>query len=81
MKRYLYRIERVMFTQSGWLAGDAAARDDEILDFVNRMGDEGWRVCSLEIEPRITVSQGGFRVLLEKGWEDDGWTKQQDTEA
>ncbi|MBW4617112.1 MAG: hypothetical protein KME21_28485 [Desmonostoc vinosum HA7617-LM4] len=59
MKRFEYRIEQIVFDKQ-------ELRDQKILDLLNYLGQEGWRVSSLIVEPRIATNENHIKVLLEK---------------
>ena len=64
MKRYEYRREPVQF-----VIGKANA--DVILEALNRLGQDGWRLCQIE-SGLINLSwKGGVYLLLEREMEDD----------
>lgn len=65
MKRFEYRIEQVIFEKG-------QSRDQQILDLLNYIGQEGWRVSSLVVEPRIAINEGQIKVLLEREVDDEG---------
>lgn len=64
MKRFEYRIEQVIF--------QGESRDQQILDLVNYLGQEGWRVSSLIVEPRLAINESKIKVLLEREVDDEG---------
>lgn len=65
MKRFEYRIEQVIFDKGG-------SRDQQLLDLFNYLGQEGWRVSILGVDPRIAVSESKIKVLLEREVDDEG---------
>ncbi len=56
-KQFEYRLETITF-QNG------QTREQQILAGLNELGKAGWRVCSLELAPRLTVDEDGLKVLL-----------------
>jgi hypothetical protein len=65
MKRFEYRIEKVIFDKG-------ESRDQQLLDLLNYVGQEGWRVSSLVVEPRISNNESQIKVLLEREVDDEG---------
>lgn len=59
MKRFEYRIEQVIFDKE-------ESRDQQLLNLLNYFGQQGWRVSSLIVEPRIAINENQIKVLLEK---------------
>ena len=65
MKRFEYRIEQVIFDKG-------ESRNQQILDLLNYVGQEGWRVSSLVVEPRISNNESQIKVLLEREVDEEG---------
>ncbi|WP_223847141.1 hypothetical protein [Hymenobacter montanus] len=64
-KRFEYRIEQVIFDKG-------ESRDQQLLDLLNYVGQEGWRVSSLVVEPRLASNESKIKVLLEREVDDEG---------
>ncbi|MBW4628123.1 MAG: hypothetical protein KME49_22070 [Brasilonema octagenarum HA4186-MV1] len=64
MKRFEYRIEQVIFDKT-------ESRDQQLVDLLNYFGQEGWRVSSLVVEPRIAMNENKIKVLLEREVNDE----------
>jgi hypothetical protein len=58
MRLYEYRIEEVSV--------EDVKRDQAMTEALNKFGQEGWRVVSLEVEPRIASNEKRVKVLLER---------------
>lgn len=65
MKRFEYRIEQVIFNKG-------ASQDQQLLDLFNYLGQEGWRVSVLGVEPRVAINESKIKVLLEREVDDEG---------
>lgn len=65
MKRFEYRIEQVILDKG-------ESRAQKLLDLLNYFGQEGWRVSSLVVEPRIAINENQIKVLLEREVNDEG---------
>ena len=65
MKRFEYRIEQVIFNKGG-------SQDQQLLDLFNYLGQEGWRVSSLGVDPRYAGYETKLKVLLEREVDDEG---------
>ncbi|MGE5681155.1 MAG: hypothetical protein ACM34K_09795 [Bacillota bacterium] len=57
MKQYEYRIIRIELDEK-------IPNDEKILRSLNEYGKEGWLVCSMNVEPRITADEKSIKVLL-----------------
>ncbi len=60
MRHYEYRIEKIEFKDK------KTPRHDHILEVLNELGQEGWDVCSLNVDPRTAANEGHLSVLLKK---------------
>ncbi len=59
MKQYEYRILEIAFSGK-------TPRDEQILTILNQEGRSGWRMSSLEVEPRLAINEDKIKVLLER---------------
>ncbi|MEB3179145.1 MAG: hypothetical protein VKL59_08975 [Nostocaceae cyanobacterium] len=64
MKRFEYRIEKVIFEKG-------QSREQQILDLLNYLGQEGWSLSSLDLEPRISINENHIKLLLEREVNDE----------
>jgi hypothetical protein len=60
MRQYEYRIEKIEFKDK------KKPRQEQILGVLNELGQDGWEVCSLSVEPRTAANEGHLSVLLKK---------------
>ncbi|MGE5410539.1 MAG: hypothetical protein ACM3MI_06235 [Clostridiales bacterium] len=57
MKQYEYRIIKIEF--------DEHIQDEEkIISTLNQYGKEGWLVCSMNVDPRVSKSEKYIKVLM-----------------
>ncbi len=60
MRQFEYRIEKIEFKDK------KKPRHDQILAALNELGKDGWEVCSLSVDPRVTANETNVSVLLKK---------------
>lgn len=58
-KNYEYQIHNLKFDSK-------PSRADQILQFLSRFGQEGWRVVSLDVAPRPAYNEHELQVLFER---------------
>jgi hypothetical protein len=46
MRKFEYRIEKIEFREK------KKSREERMLEVLNDLGQHGWEVCSLDVEPR-----------------------------
>lgn len=60
MRKFEYRIEKIEFKDK------KMPRHEQILDVLNKLGEDGWEVCSFSVDARPAANAGPISVLLKK---------------
>ncbi len=60
MRQFEYRIEKIEFKDK------KKSRHDQMLTVLNELGQDGWEVCSLSVDPRTAGNDASVSVLLKK---------------